>query len=81
MSDCQNLFESYMEHRVSALRESVENGYFKCVLVGMGAVGAGLVYHGTSAGNDLTTGMGTGILILDAIYALGCYGVDLINKI
>ena len=69
------------EQRARGLERAVNDGWFKHFLVGAALAGAGLVYNGTANDNNYETGVGYGILAMDSIYALGCYGLPALKRL
>jgi len=60
--------------RARALRQAVEDGWFKYFLLGTGVVGAALTYDGIANNNEFEAGVGEGIILMSVLYAIVCYG-------
>lgn len=70
-----------LEQKAEGLKRAVEEGWFKSFLLGGAAVGAGLVYAGTKSDNKYVAGIGYGMLAIDGLYALGCYGIPYLRTL
>lgn len=69
-----------LEKRTRELERAVKEGWFKHYLIGAGLVGAGLVYTGLTNDNDSLANLGYGMLLMDGLYALGCYGIPALRR-
>lgn len=78
--DLGEISRASLEMRAEGLKRAVEEGWFKHLLIGGGIAGASLLYAGMTNDNAYAAGIGKGMLVIDGLYALGCYGLPALRR-